>query len=125
MDKEELTIIDLLKKINDNLESLSMKVDRLIKTQESVLERLPKKEKAVSLEEIPLDVATLLSLPDHLRKSAMAISELKEATASQVAEKTGRVRAAESDYLNQLVSQGHLKKKRKGHDVYFYIEEEG
>ena len=124
MEKDKLTIIDLLKKINGNLESLSMKVERLIKTQESVLERLPKVEKAISLEGVPLDVATLLSLPDHLRKSAMAISELKEATASQVAEKTERVRAAESDYLNQLVSQGHLKKKRKGHDVYFYIEEE-
>ena len=124
MEKDKLTIIDLLKKINGNLESLSMKVERLIKTQESILERLPKVEKAISLEGVPLDVATLLSLPDHLRKSAMAISELKEATASQVAEKTERVRAAESDYLNQLVSQGHLKKKRKGHDVYFYIEEE-
>ena len=124
MEKEELNIIDLLKKINNNLESLSMKIERLIKTQESVLERLPKKEETISLEGIPLDVATLLSLPDHLRKSAMAISELKEATASQVSEKTGRVRAAESDYLNQLVSQGYLKKKRKGHDVYFYIEEE-
>ena len=124
MEKDKLTIIDLLKKINDNLESLNMKVERLIKTQESVLERLPKVEKVISLEGVPLDVATLLSLPDHLRKSAMAISELKEATASQVAEKTERVRAAESDYLNQLVSQGHIKKKRKGHDVYFYIEEE-
>lgn len=117
-------IIDLLKKINDNLESLCTKIDKLIKFNESVLESFPKKEKAISLEGIPLDVATLLSLPDHLRKSAMAISELKEATASQVSEKTGRVRAAESDYLNQLVSQGYLKKKRKGHDVYFYIEEE-
>ena len=124
MEKDKLTITDLLKKINDNLESLNMKAERLINTQESVLERLPKVEKTISLEGIPLDVATLLSLPDHLRKSAMAISELKEATASQVAEKTERVRAAESDYLNQLVSQGHLKKKRKGHDVYFYIEEE-
>ncbi len=117
-------IIDLLKKINDNLESLCIKIDRLIKFNESILESIPKKEKAISLEGMPLDVATLLSLPDHLRKSAMVISELKEATASQVSEKTGRVRAAESDYLNQLVSQGYLKKKRKGHDVYFYIEEE-
>lgn len=117
MTKEERNIIDLLKKINDNLISLNSKIDNFIQTQEP-------EEKSISLEGIPLDVATLLSLPDHLRKTAMTICELKEATASDVAEKTGRVRAAESDYLNQLVSQGHIKKKRKGHDVYFYISEE-
>ncbi|MCW3974861.1 MAG: transcriptional regulator [Candidatus Bathyarchaeota archaeon] len=117
MTKEERNIIDLLKKINDNLISLNSKIDNFIQTQEP-------EEKSISLEGIPLDVATLLSLPDHLRKTAMTICELKEATASDVAEKTGRVRAAESDYLNQLVSHGHIKKKRKGHDVYFYISEE-
>jgi response regulator of citrate/malate metabolism len=117
MTKEELAIIDMLKKINDNLVSLNSKIDNFIRIQAP-------EEKSISLEGIPLDVATLLSLPDHLRKTAMIICELKEATASEVAEKTGRVRAAESDYLNQLVSQGHLKKKRKGHDVYFYISEE-
>jgi len=124
MTDEELKIIELLKKINSNLESLSMKVEKLIEVQEDFLGRLGHKGKTLDLDEIPLDVATLLFLPDHLRKTALAISELKEATASEVSEKTGRVRAAESDYLNQLVSQGHLKKKRKGHDVYFYIEEE-
>ncbi len=117
MTNEDVAIIDLLKKINKNLEALNEKIDNILKTQEP-------KENGLSLEGIPLDVATLLSLPDHLRKTAITICELKEATASEVAEKTGRVRAAESDYLNQLVSQGHVKKKRKGHDVYFYISEE-
>ena len=124
MTDEDLKIIELLKKINSNLESLSRKVEKLIGVQEDFLEKLEYKDKTLNLDDIPLDVATLLYLPDHLRKTALAISELKEATASEVSEKTGRVRAAESDYLNQLVSQGHLKKKRKGHDVYFYIEEE-
>ena len=124
MTREELKIIELLARINDNLDSLSMRVEKLIKIQESFLEGLKQKDKGLALDEIPLDVATLLYLPDHLRKTALAISELKKATASEVSEKTGRVRAAESDYLNQLVSQGHLKKERKGHDVYFYIEEE-
>ena len=67
-------------------------------------------------------MATLLSLPDHLRKTALALSELGEATATEISKKTGRVRAAESDYLNQLVTKGHVAKKRKSHDVYFYIE---
>ena len=124
MTSDELKIVELLKKINSNLESLSIKIDKLIEAQEDFLARLGHKGKTLDLDEMPLDVATLLYLPDHLRKTALAISELKEATATEVSEKTGRVRAAESDYLNQLVSQGHLKKKRKGHDVYFYIEEE-
>jgi len=69
-----------------------------------------------------LDVTTLLSLPDHLRKSAIALSSLGEATATDLSKETARVRAVESDYLNQLVSMGLIKKKRKGRDVYFYIE---
>ncbi len=73
-------------------------------------------------ENLPLDVTTLLSLPDHLRKSALALASLSEATATDLSKETGRVRAVESDYLNQLVSMGLVKKKRKGRDVYFYIE---
>ncbi len=69
-----------------------------------------------------LDVMTLLSLPDHLRKSAMVICRVNEATADEVAEETQRARAVESSYLNQLVNMGHLKKRRKGRRVYFYIE---
>jgi hypothetical protein len=41
-----------------------------------------------------------------------AIVTLGEATAFQVSQKTGRSRAAESDYLNQLVDRGFLKKAR-------------
>ena len=68
------------------------------------------------------DVLTLLSLPDHLRKTAMAICKLGMATASEVAKETGRARAVESDYLNQLVAAGYIKKKRVGRKVYFYVE---
>lgn len=111
-------VIGLLKKINENLEELSRKLDRIIEMQESSKPIA----KAMASGEMPLDVDTLLSLPDHLRKTAMAVCALGEATATQVAAETSRARAAESDYLNQLVSLGLLKKKRKGRDVYFYIE---
>ena len=111
----------LLQQLNKNMEALGTKLDRIIDLQES-LKRILTPEKKPSYEGLPLDVATLLSLPDHLRKTALALSELFEATATQISEKTGRVRAAESDYLNQLVTKGYVSKKRKGHDVYFYIE---
>ena len=110
----------LLQQVNRNMEALGTKLDRIIDLQES-LTRILTPEKKPSYEGLPLDVATLLSLPDHLRKTALALSELGEATATKISEKTGRVRAAESDYLNQLVTKGYVSKRRKGHDVYFYI----
>jgi len=67
----------------------------------------------------PLDVATLLLLPDYLRKTAMVMLELEEATASEVAERTERARAVESGYLNQLERMGFLERKRRGRLVYF------
>lgn len=69
----------------------------------------------------PLDVMTLLSLPDHLRKSAMVTSKLGKATADEIAESTNRARAVESGYLNQLVRMGYLKKERSGRKVLFSV----
>jgi len=66
-----------------------------------------------------LDVMTLLSLPDHLRSTAMALHSAGEATAEEIATVTGRARAVESSYLNQLVRMGYIKKYRKGRRVLF------
>ena len=112
-------LVDLLKKMNRNMEAISKKLDKLIDLHRSTGVVRPN----VSLpEDMPLDVTTLLSLPDHLRKSALGLATLREATATDLSKETGRVRAVESDYLNQLVSMGLVKKKRKGRDVYFYVE---
>ena len=73
----------------------------------------------------PLDVMTLLSMPDHLRKTAMMICRLGKATAEEIADQTTRARAVESAYLNQLVIMGYLKKERKGRKAYFYVDREG
>jgi predicted transcriptional regulator len=73
------------------------------------------------LEGLPIDSETLMNMPDHLRKTALTLCNLGEATAEDVSNRTGRARAVESDYLNQLVNLGHVKKKRKGRKVYFYI----
>jgi hypothetical protein len=61
----------------------------------------------------------LLELPDNLRKTFLAISELDEATAEEVASKTERTRNIESVYLNELVRAGYLGRKRKGKKVFF------
>jgi len=71
---------------------------------------------------LALSPSTLISLPDHLRKTAVIVCQLGEASAVEVAARSGRARAAESDYLNQLVRMGLLKKKRKGRESYFTVE---
>ena len=71
-----------------------------------------------------LDVMTLLSMPDHLRKTAMTICRNGRATAEETASQTNRARAVESAYLNQLVIMGYLKKERKGRKAYFFIEKD-
>jgi len=65
----------------------------------------------------------LLKFPDHLRATYLALMELEEATAEQVAEKTGKVRNLESHYLCQLVFSGHVEKHRRGRKLYFKIRE--
>ena len=56
---------------------------------------------------------TLLSMPDHLRKTAMTICRCGRATAEEISEQTKRARAVESAYLNQLVIMGYLKEGTK------------
>lgn len=114
-------MVDLLKKLTRNMELVSKKLDKLIEIQRATSGHISRSV-VTAPETFPLGVTTLLSLPDHLRKSAISLSTLGEGTATDLSRETGRVRAVESDYLNQLVSMGLIKKKRKGRDVYFYIE---
>lgn len=108
----------ILNKINENLEQINVKLGKLIKSREALEQAADKRREELEA----LDVMTLLSLPDHLRKTAMILCRLGRATAGQVSKESGRARAVESGYLNQLVVMGHVKKMREGRDVYFYIE---
>jgi len=99
-----------LKEIRKKLAEIDKKLDCLLKIQV----KQPDRKRAF----VP---NTLAALPDHLRKTALAIAAMGQATAEQVAAKTGRTRAAESDYLNQLAGRGFLKKERKARKVYFQV----
>ena len=110
--------LKLLEKIKENLEKLNEKMEIIIELQK-------RGRKGVQpLPDAPLDVMTLLSMPDHLRKTAMTVCRLGRATANEVAQQTRRARAVESGYLNQLVIMSHLKKERVGRKAYFYVEKE-
>jgi len=110
--------IRILEKIRENLEKLNEKMEIMIELQKRG------KKDFQPLPDAPLDVMTLLSMPDHLRKTAMTVCRLGRATADEVAQQTHRARAVESGYLNQLVIMGHLKKERVGRKAYFYVEKE-
>jgi len=111
----------LLEKIKECLDKLNEKMEVFIELQKN-----EQKEDVMKLPGLPeaLDVMTLLSLPDHLRKSAISLCKLGEATAEEVAENTRRARAVESGYLNQLVIMGYLKKERRGRKTFFYVEKQ-
>lgn len=110
----------LLERIRESLERLNEKMEVIIELQKN-----EQKDGVVGgMPDLPetLDVMTLLSLPDHLRKTAISICKLGQATAEEVAEHSKRARAVESGYLNQLVLMGYLKKERRGRKAYFYVE---
>lgn len=111
--------LHVLEKIRENLEKLNDKMEVMIE-----LQKHGKKDLQPSLTDTPLDVMTLLSMPDHLRKTAMTVCRLGRATADETAQQTHRARAVESAYLNQLVIMGYVKKERNGRKAYFYVERE-
>jgi hypothetical protein len=113
--------ITILEKIEDSLERLNQKMEVIIEIQKNGNDN---QRSALTLPDASLDVMTLLSMPDHLRKTAMAICRCVRATAEEIAEQTSRARAVESAYLNQLVIMGYLKKERKGRKAYFYVDRE-
>ncbi len=114
--------ISILEKIEQSLERLNEKIEVMIEIQRNGTNN--SQRAAATLPDASLDVMTLLSMPDHLRKTAMTICRCGRATAEEIAEQTARARAVESAYLNQLVIMGYLKKARKGRKAYFYVDRE-
>lgn len=111
--------LQVLEKIRENLERLNEKIEVMIE-----LQKHGKKDTLPPMADAPLDVMTLLSMPDHLRKTAMTLCRMGRATADEISGQTKRARAVESAYLNQLMIMGYLKKERVGRKAYFYVERE-
>ena len=120
--KPQVNVTKMLVKMSKDLELLNEKIDAIFEAQKKLFTQKTgnKIEGETPLSEA-LDVMTLLSLPDHLRKTAIITSKLGKATAHDVAKQTKRARAVESNYLNQLVMMGHVKRERKGRKVLFFI----
>jgi hypothetical protein len=69
----------------------------------------------------PLEVpdTQLLQLPDHLRMTYITVATRGECDATMVSNLTGRCRAVESNYLNQLSRMGWLNRRRISKAIHF------
>jgi hypothetical protein len=114
--------LNILEKIEESLEKLNDKIEIMIEIQKNG--NTNNLRSPLQLPDASLDVMTLLSMPDHLRRTAMTICRCTRATAEEISDQTKRARAVESAYLNQLVIMGYLKKERKGRKAYFFIDKE-
>lgn len=108
--------LNILEKIEESLERLNDKIEVMIEIQKTGNSN---QRSTLALPEASLDVMTLLSMPDHLRKTAMSICRCTRATAEEISQQTSRARAVESAYLNQLVIMGYLKKREEAEKPTF------
>ncbi len=63
----------------------------------------------------------ILEFPKHLQRTVITLLRLGRATAEEVAAVTGKARAVESAYLNQLMTMKIVLKDRKGRKAFFSV----
>ncbi len=97
-------------------------LDRLFQEMKQIRYRLDDIESALSRwtpQPLKIPDSKLLSLPDNLRKTYMAVSYRGECNATEVSILTGRCRSMESKNLNQLVRMGWLTRHRNARTIIF------
>jgi hypothetical protein len=83
------------------------------------LDDLEKNFSAWNPQPLKVSGSELFSLPDHLRKTYVIVASEGECDATNVSSQTGRCRAIESNYLNQLTRMGWLSKRRVSKTIHF------
>jgi len=99
-----------------------VRLDRIFQELISIRRRLDDIEKMFSNwnpQPLHISESKLLSLPDNLRKTYLVVASEGECNATQVSNMTGRSRAIESSYLNQLARMGWLTKRRDSKTLNF------
>lgn len=110
----------LTKNLKTTLDGFLQKMDGLLS---SYLEKIYQQGPNISYTGSVSEKAAQKALPAHLEKTVQALRILGKATAEQVASQTGRTRAIESVYLNQLVSLDMAEKERIGRKCYYHIKQ--
>jgi len=122
--RQDKDTLEALARMEKDFSAMKTYLEQMVFLQKEILDRLGQEQtKVKESEDGGLDAGVLLRLPDHLRKTMIALSRLIEGRADGVAKITGRARAIESGYLNQLVRMGYVKKMRRKHQIYFSIED--
>lgn len=110
-DKTLTQIVERLIKLEEALQHVKQRVDQLETSQPILRSR--------QVESTMIQELDLMNLPDNLRRTMIAVVNLKEATPEEVAEVTNRTRGLENIYLNQLEMLGYIEKTKKGRRVYY------
>ncbi len=96
--------------------------DKIFKEMQNIRFRLDDLENNMASwhpKPVEISESKLISLPDHLRRTYMVVASKGECSAIQVSNLSGRSRAIESNYLNQLARMGWLNKRRVSKTTYF------
>jgi hypothetical protein len=99
-------------------------LDRILQEMQQIRYRLDDIEAVLAgWNPRPLEISEseLFSLPDHLRKTYLTVMSKGTCSATEVANISGRCRAMESNYLNQLVRMGWLTKRRDSKTTRFCL----
>jgi hypothetical protein len=101
--------------------------EKIYREMQSIHFRLDDLEKHLSnWNPTPIEISEskLISLPDHLRKTYIFVASKGECDATQTSIQTGRCRALESNYLNQLSRMGWLNKRKVSKNTIYYLVQE-
>jgi hypothetical protein len=98
--------------------------ERIFQEMKQIRYRLDDIESALSKwtpQPLKIPDSKLLSLPDNLRKTYMAVSYRGKCNATEVSILTARCRSIESKNLNQLTRMGWLTRHRDSRTVIFGV----
>jgi hypothetical protein len=76
---------------------------------------------ANNIQEVTLDATTLLSLPENLRKTGLAIMKLEKGTMEDVSVELDTSSREAKNYLDRLTLMKMLNKKREGDQLVYYV----
>ena len=133
LDKDSVSNEELKSKIDELSEKIEM-IGKQLRSFEEKFDRLKLSDLSKSsakddveieeqdeLEEDFLTPNELMYENEAIRNTGMNLIPLRIATAGEIAIRTGKDRAVESMYLNDLWNRNKIRKLRIGRKIYFYI----
>ena len=101
--------------------------EKIFREMQAIHFRLDELQKSMSSwgpSHVEISESKLISLPDHLRRTYIFVASKGECDATIVSNLTGRTRALESNYLNQLARMGWLNKCKASKTTIYFIAQD-